>query len=82
MKQRTGRTRKTTGVSMSPDLEKKVRERTAELKPRVSSFSNYVVQLMTLDLERGILGPTKKGKQSPFEMPLTPFKSNALTVAC
>jgi len=49
------------------------------LYPKVSSISNYIVQLIQLDMEKGLIGPiAKKGHKSPFETPLTPFKSNAL----
>jgi hypothetical protein len=38
-------------------------ERAEKLRPRVSSFSNYVQQLIVLDFEQGLLGPSLLGKR-------------------
>jgi hypothetical protein len=66
---------------MSPDLKDQVEERARTLYPRVSSLSNYIVQLIQMDMEKGLIGPPPKGKKGPFEHPLAPFTNSALTVA-
>jgi len=81
MKKQSGRTHKTTGVSMSPDLKEQVEERARALYPKVSNVSNYIVQLIKLDMEQGLVGPIqqkKKGKNGPFEHPLAPYMSNTI----
>jgi len=60
MKKQSGRTHKTTGVSLPPDLKEQVEARTRRLYPKVSSFSNYVVQLILLDFKKGLVGPAEK----------------------
>lgn len=60
----TGRTHHPTSVSLPPEIKDKTFERVKTLYPRVSSFSNYVVQLILLDFEKGLVGPAEKHKRS------------------
>jgi hypothetical protein len=46
---------------MTPDIYDRVMGRVNALRPRVSSFSNYIQQLIALDLEQGLLGPLSEG---------------------
>src|SRR5262245_35239756 len=54
MASETGRKAMTTSVSMSPELFARAMERVKDLSPRVSSFSNYVQQLIATDIESGV----------------------------
>jgi hypothetical protein len=60
MKKTTGRTHKPTSVSLPPEFKDRVQARIDTLYPKVSSFSNYIVQLMELDMQKGIVGPVQK----------------------
>ncbi|MCX7791424.1 MAG: hypothetical protein N2378_12350 [Chloroflexaceae bacterium] len=46
---------------MTPDIYDRVMGRVNALRPRVSSFSNYIQQLIMLDLQQGLLGPLSEG---------------------
>lgn len=59
-------------ISLYPSMKERIDRRVKLLRPRVSSFSNYVQQLIALDEEHGILGKpastlNEKGKSRPFE---------------
>jgi hypothetical protein len=43
------------GVSMAPEMWQRVQERVEALRPRVSSHSNYVQQLVALDLQYSLI---------------------------
>lgn len=53
----TGRVTRSVPVSMPAELESRARNRVQILKPRVSSFSHYIQQLIWKDLENGVKGP-------------------------
>lgn len=56
MSESTGRQSKTYGVSMTPEMKRRVDERISKLDTDVASFSNYVQRLIALDLRANLLG--------------------------
>ena len=67
MKQRSERA-KMYPISLTPDQRQMADARVKKLKPRVSSFSNYVQQLIALDKERNILGSFNFALGQPGEL--------------